>query len=257
MMPALRIIGLTKYFGALCAVNDVSIDILPGERRAILGPNGAGKTTLFNLIAGDFLPTHGSIHLFGEDIGKMPPHNRTRLGVSRTYQNSLLFKGLSVLENLFLSVRGVKPHRLSLLVPRSADPHLARAREWARQVGLVHRIDAMVSELSHGEQRQLEVGMALAGGPRLLLLDEPAAGLSQAERPILTRMLRELPRTITILLIEHDMDVALQWAECVTVMHNGAAVFEGTPKEAASSPTIHALYLGDHDRNTSSSDSRT
>lgn len=248
MTPALRVVGLTKYFGALCAVNDVTLELLPGERRAILGPNGAGKTTLFNLVAGDFLPTRGSIHFFGEDIGQMPAYERTRMGVSRTYQNSLLFKGLTVTENLYLAVRGVRRHRLSLLAPRPGDPCQTKAREWARQVGLASRMDVMVSDLSHGEQRQLELGMALAAGPRLLLLDEPAAGLSQAERPILTRMLRELPRTITVLLIEHDMDVALQLAERVTVMHNGATVFEGTPKEAASSATMHALYLGDHGR---------
>lgn len=252
MIPALRITGLTKFFGALCAVDDVSIDLLPGERRTILGPNGAGKTTLFNLIAGDFLPTRGSILLFDKEISNMPPYERTRLGVSRTYQNSLLFNQLSVLENLYLAVRGVYRHRLSPIAPAPTDHHLARARGWAKQVGLAHREDVIVSELSHGEQRQLELGMALAGEPRLLLLDEPAAGLSQAERPILTKMLRDLPRTITILLIEHDMDVAMQWAERVTVMHNGAIVFEGTPKEAASSTTIHDLYLGGYDRNTRS-----
>jgi len=246
-MPALRIAGLTKYFGALCAVRDVSIDIQPGERRAILGPNGAGKTTLFNLIAGDFLPTSGSIRLFDLDISKMPPQKRTRSGVSRTYQNSLLFKGLTLLENIYLSVRGVQSHRLSLLAPQSSDTDLAQAREWARRAGLEHRLDTKVNDLSHGEQRQLELGMALAGKPRLLLLDEPAAGLSQAERPLLTKMLRDLPRAITILLIEHDMDVALQWAERVTVMHEGAVVFEGTPREAASSAVIRTLYLGSHD----------
>jgi branched-chain amino acid transport system ATP-binding protein len=254
MMPALRIANLTKTFGALCAVNNVSIDLLPGERRAILGPNGAGKTTLFNLIAGDFLPSRGSVNLFGVDISAMPPYERTRAGVSRTYQNSLLFKRLSVVDNLYLAVRGVQPHRLSMMAPRLADPHLLNAQDWARQVGLAHRMNAMVSELSHGEQRQLELGMALAAGPRLLLLDEPAAGLSQADRPILTKTLCELPRSITILLIEHDMDVALQWAERVTVMHNGAVVLEGTPQEAASSSTIHELYLGGHHRNTSAPD---
>lgn len=252
--PALRIVNLTKYFGALCAVDNVSLDLLPGERRAILGPNGAGKTTLFNLIAGDYLPSQGAINLFDVDLSSMPPHQRTRAGVSRTYQNSLLFKMLTVVENLYLSVRGVQPRRLSMKAPQSADGHLRKAQEWARQVGLEERINAMVSELSHGEQRQLELGMALAADPRLLLLDEPAAGLSQAERPILAKMLRELPRSITILLIEHDMDVALQWAERVTVMHNGAVVFEGTPTEAASSSAIHELYLGGHNRNTSSPD---
>jgi branched-chain amino acid transport system ATP-binding protein len=257
MTPALQVVGLTKFFGALCAVNNVTLELLAGERRAILGPNGAGKTTLFNLVAGDFLPTRGSIFFFGEDIGRRPAYERTRLGVSRTYQNSLLFKGLSVVDNLFLAVRGVKPSRLSMLAPRPGDPHRESARDWARRVGLAHRMEAMVSDLSHGEQRQLELGMALAAGPRLLLLDEPAAGLSQAERPILTRMLRELPRTITVLLIEHDMDVALQLAERVTVMHNGATVFEGTPKEAAASAAMHNLYLGSHGRQSPSADSRT
>lgn len=246
MTPALRIAGLTKNFDALCAVNNVSLSLEQGERRAILGPNGAGKTTFFNLVAGDFLPTRGTIHFFDRDIGRMPAHERSRLGVSRTYQSSLLFKGLSVAENLYLAVRGAKGRRFSLLAPGRNDLCLSHARDWAYQVGLSHRVDVMVNDLSHGEQRQLELGMALAAKPRLLLLDEPAAGLSQAERPLLTRMLHELPRSITVLLIEHDMDVALQFAERVTVMHNGATVFEGTPKEAASSATMHALYLGGH-----------
>jgi branched-chain amino acid transport system ATP-binding protein len=257
MTPALRIAGLTKNFHALCAVNNVSLELEQGERRAILGPNGAGKTTLFNLVAGDFLPTRGTIYFFDKDIGQMPAHERSRLGVSRTYQNSLLFRGLSVTENLYLAVRGVKRHRFSLLAPREDDPYLSQARDWARQVGLSNRLDALVSDLSHGEQRQLELGMALSAKPRLLLLDEPAAGLSQAERPILTRMLQELPRSITVLLIEHDMDVALQLAERVTVMHNGATVFEGTPKEAANSATMHALYLGGHGQQGTISNSRT
>lgn len=254
MNPALRITEVTKNFGALCAVKDVSIEVIPGERRVILGPNGAGKTTLFNLIAGDFLPTCGSIIFFGSDISAMPPYGRTRLGVSRTYQNSLLFKLLTVEENLYLSVRGVLPYRLSMIAPHRTDASLLGAQAWARQVGLASRLKTVVSELSHGEQRQLELGMALAAGPRLLLLDEPAAGLSQGERPALIKMLRELPRSITILMIEHDMDVALQWAEQVTVMHNGAVVFTGTPEDAAKSSSILELYLGGRNRNTGSSD---
>ena len=256
MTPALRITGLTKNFDALCAVNNVSLSLEPGERRAILGPNGAGKTTLFNMVAGDFLPTHGTIRFFDVDISRMPAHERSRLGVSRTYQNSLLFKGLSVAENLYLAVRGAKGRRFSLLAPGRHDLCMSHAQRWALQVGLSHRLNVMVSDLSHGEQRQLELGMALAANPRLLLLDEPAAGLSQAERPILTQMLHGRPRNITVLLIEHDMDVALQFAELVTVMHNGAVVFEGTPNEAANSATMHALYLGGHGQKGAAAGSR-
>jgi branched-chain amino acid transport system ATP-binding protein len=244
MNPALQVDGVTKAFGALVAVRDVSLTVQPGERRAILGTNGAGKTTLFNVIAGDFLPTHGSLRLFGTGVTHLPAYRRTRLGISRTYQASRVLSGLSVLDNLYLAVRGVERHRFSLRLPRPDDAYRVRSREFAAKVGLSDRTELMASELSHGEQRQLEIGMALAGKPRLLLLDEPAAGLSPLERPVLSTMLRALPHDVTVILIEHDMDVALQVADRVSVMHEGSVVFEGSPAETAASELVQSIYLG-------------
>jgi branched-chain amino acid transport system ATP-binding protein len=233
-----------RLFGALAAVRDVTFDIAHGERRAILGPNGAGKTTLFNLICGDFMPTSGTVRLFGEDITRLPAHHRARRGIGRTYQTSLLFTGLTVLENLFVAVRGARPGRFSFRVPGLADPDRAKARALAERVRLSHVADRPVAELSHGQRRQLEVGMALACDPRLLMLDEPAAGLSAAERPELNRLLKELPRDLTLILIEHDMDVALPNADMVTVMKDGAVVVENTPDRIQDDPLVYEIYLG-------------
>ncbi len=243
-MTALGISGVTKAFGALVAVRDVSFKIEPGERRAILGTNGAGKTSLFNVIAGDFPPTRGTLQFFGADITRLPAYRRTRLGISRTYQASRVLSNLSVLDNLYLAVRGVERFRFSLRMPRASDIERLLSQELAEKVGLSDHADRLASELSHGEQRELEIGMALAGRPRLLLLDEPAAGLSPLERPALVSTLRTLPKDVTVVLIEHDMDVALQVADRVTVMHEGAVVFEGSPQETAASPLVQSIYLG-------------
>jgi len=242
--PAIRLAQVSRQFGALKAVSNVTFDVMPGERRVVLGPNGAGKTTLFNTICGDFPPTGGSIALFGEDITGLKPHQRTRLGIGRTYQTSLLFNGLSVLDNLFLAVRGVKPNRFSFLVPQAQDEHLRAARAMADRMRLSHLIEARVDELSHGQRRQLEVGMALASNPRVLMLDEPAAGLSPGDRPELLKLLKELPRDLTLIPIEHDMDIALPAADIVTVMKDGEVVVEATPDRIATDPVVHAIYLG-------------
>jgi len=244
MTPALVVSGVTKAFGALVAVRDVTLKIEPGERRAILGTNGAGKTTLFNVIAGDFPPTHGSLQFFGKDITRLPAYQRTRLGISRTYQASRVLNNLSVLDNLYLAVRGVERSRFSLRLPRDDDAFRTQSREVAAKVGLRDRMELLASEISHGEQRELDIGMAIAGKPRLLLLDEPAAGLSPLERPALAAMLRTLPTDVTVVLIEHDMDVALQVADRVTVMHEGAVVFDGSPRETAASQLVQSIYLG-------------
>jgi len=243
-IPAIRLSGVSRRFGALAAVRDVSFDVAPGERRAVLGPNGAGKTTLFNTICGDFPPTAGSIQFFGTDITTLKPHERTRLGIGRTYQTSLLFNGLTVLDNLFVAVRGLKPNRFSFLRPGRGDASMAKARELAERMRLSHLLEAEVVNLSHGQRRQLEVGMALAGDPRLLMLDEPAAGLSPGDRPELLRLLRELPRSLTLILIEHDMDIALPAADIVTVMKDGEVVVEATPDLIESNPVVQAIYLG-------------
>lgn len=242
--PAIVLDKLGHRFGALQAVAGVSMRVAAGERRAVLGPNGAGKTTLFNTICGDFFPSDGSIRLFGEDITRLQPHLRVRAGIGRTYQNSLLFDGLSVEENLFLAVRGVKPKRFSLLRPRAGDPHIHAARRVADQVRLTHLLDTRVTDLSHGQRRQLEVGMALASEPKVLMLDEPAAGLSPGDRPELLKLLRELPRSLTLVLIEHDMDIALPVADIVTVMKDGEVVVESTPDRIQDDPAVQEIYLG-------------
>ncbi len=242
--PAIELKNVGRRFGALQAVRDVTFDVAMGERRAVLGPNGAGKTTLFNTICGDFPPTAGTIKLFGEDISHLPAHTRARRGIGRTYQQSLLFDGLSVLDNIFVAARGVKPNRFSFLVPGRSDAHLAHARDVAERVRLTHLLDVNVGDLSHGQRRQLEVGMALAAEPKLLMLDEPAAGLSPVERPELLRLLQNLPRDLTIVLIEHDMDVALPFADLVTVMKDGEVVVSDTPGRIQNDPVVHEIYLG-------------
>jgi len=243
-VPALRLQGVGRRFGALQAVQDVDLDIAQGERRAILGPNGAGKTTLFNVVAGDYAPTSGRVFLFGEDVTRLPAQLRTRRGLGRTYQTVLLFGGLTVADNLYLAVRGVRPGRFSVVRPGQDDRHRGRAAEIAELVGLAAVAETLVSQLAHGQLRQLELGMALASDPRLLMLDEPAAGLSPSERQSLSHLLAGLPRSITVVLIEHDMDVALALADRVTVMHQGRVIAEGTPAEIQADATVQAIYLG-------------
>ena len=244
--PILRLRGVGRRFGGVQAVRDVDLDVAPGERRAILGPNGAGKTTLFNVISGEFPPTAGTIELFGQEVTHMAARKRAKLGLTRTFQKSRLFLGLSVEDNLYLAVLGVKSGHLRP-VRTGADARMRqRARELAREVGLADRLDVLVGSLSHGEQRQLEVGMARAGDPKLMMLDEPAAGLSRGERIALTDLLLGLDPAITLILIEHDMDVALRVAERVTMMHEGRVIVEGTPAEIRANQLVHDLYLGSH-----------
>ena len=226
-------------------MRDIDLDVAHGERRAILGPNGAGKTTLFNVISGDVSASAGTIEFLGTDTTDLPPPYRTRLGMSRTYQKSRLFLGLSVEDNLYLGVLGVKSGHLRMFTSRARDGEMReRARELADSVGLASKIDTLVGSLSHGEQRQLEVGMAQTANPKLMMLDEPASGLSRGERIALTDLLLALDRSITLIIIEHDMDVALRVAESVTMMHDGRKVIEGTPDEIRSSQLVRDLYLG-------------
>jgi branched-chain amino acid transport system ATP-binding protein len=242
--PILRLRGIGRRFGGVHAVRGVDLEVRAGERRAILGPNGAGKTTLFNLISGEFPPTTGTVELFGRDVTGVPGRKRARMGLSRTFQTSRLFGGLSVEDNLYLAVLGVHDGHLRL-VKNKQDAEMREAgRAMGDAIGLGDRLDVLVSELSHGEQRQLELGVALAGDPRLIMLDEPAAGLSPGERQQLTDLLLALDPEITLVLIEHDMDVALRVAQRVTMMHDGAVVIEGTPDEIRASELVQALYLG-------------
>jgi branched-chain amino acid transport system ATP-binding protein len=242
--PILRLRGVGRRFGGVHAVRDVDLEVRPGERRAILGPNGAGKTTLFNLISGEFPPTTGSVELFGNDVTREPARRRARMGLSRTFQTSRLFLGLSIEDNLYLSVLGVHDGHLRLVRTKQDAEMRDKARGIADAIGLGDRLEILVSELSHGEQRQLEVGMARASDPKLMMLDEPAAGLSRAERVRLTDTLLQLDPAITLILIEHDMDVALRAAEWVTMMHDGRVIVEGTPDEIRANQTVHDLYLG-------------
>jgi len=241
---ALQLENVGRVFGALAAVAEVNLDVKAGERRAVLGANGAGKTTLFNLITGDFAPTSGTIRFFGEDVTRLKPHARVRRGLRRTYQSSLLFKQLSVRDNIYLSVRGATGNRYSMLRPRKDDPSVAETGRLVHAVHLDTIADTPVGSLSHGQQRQLELGMALSGAPRFLLLDEPAAGLSPRERGELIQILNLLPAHIGYIIIEHDLDVALRVSTNVTVMHNGRVFKHGTPDEIEADPDVQRIYLG-------------
>ena len=241
---ALVLEGVTRQFGALKAIDSVSFSVAAGERRAVLGANGAGKTTLFNAVTGDFPPTAGRVVFFGEDVTDLPPYERIRRGLRRTYQSSLLFKNLSVRDNLFLAARGIARGRFSLLRARPSHPTQGATTDLLERIRLTHIAGRLVGELSHGQQRQLEIGMALAGAPRLLLFDEPAAGLSPAERRELVALLGAFPPHMGFVLIEHDLDIALRVVERVTVMHNGRVLKHGTPDQIEGDAEVQAIYMG-------------
>ena len=244
-MRALGVDGLSHHFGGLLALDDVCLDVAVGERLVILGPNGAGKTTFFNLLTGIYLPIGGRIHLFDHDVTRIAPHRRAQLGLGRTFQVTTLFPHLSVLDSVLLAVQGRDASRFTFMRPRVAFRHLyERAEKLLGDWGLLDRRHARTHELSYGEQRQLELLLALAAEPRVLLLDEPTAGLSPAETASVAAMIRRFPRDVTILLIEHDMDVALDLAERVTVFHNGRVIAAGTPQEIKRDPKVAEIYLG-------------
>ncbi len=244
---ALELRGVSKYFGALAALEGIERTVRPGERRAVLGSNGAGKTTLFNCVTGDFLSSSGTIRFFGEDITEFPPQERIRRGLRRTYQISLLFNGLTVKDNIYLACAGVSRSRFSFVRPRRSDALVSSAENLVHLVHLDDAKDLLVANLSYGQQRQLEIAMALAGAPRFILFDEPAAGLSPTERSELIEILTGLPRHMGFIIIEHDMDVALRVAETVTMMHNGRIFKEGSPAEIEDDAEVQALYLGGED----------
>ena len=223
----------------------MSLAVRPGERRALIGPNGAGKTTLFNLISGTIPVSSGSIHFFDREITGIAAHRRAALGLARTFQINTLFPALTVLDNCLLAVQGLTPTKFSMLRPVERYPALAeRARATLESVGLGDRLGATVRNLSHGEQRQLEIALALAGRPKVLLLDEPTAGLSPAESQHMARLLRALDPAITVLMIEHDMDIALEIAEHVTVLHYGRVIADGLRDAVKTDPLVREIYLG-------------
>jgi branched-chain amino acid transport system ATP-binding protein len=232
-------------FGALRAVDGVTLDVPRGERRAIIGPNGAGKTTLFNAATGVITPTRGRITLGGRDITRLPPHQRAALGIARTFQITNLFPTLTVSENITLAVRALRPRKFSLFgSPRLDGKEAARIEHVLGAARLIERADSPVRDLSYGEQRQLELALSLAGNPRLLLLDEPAAGLSPAERAMVGDIIRALPRDLTLILIEHDMDLALNLVDRVTCMHEGRVLTEDTPDAIRRDARVQEVYLG-------------
>jgi branched-chain amino acid transport system ATP-binding protein len=236
---------VSKSFGGLHAVEGVTLSVRPGERRALIGPNGAGKTTLFNLISGTLPVSGGAISLFGRDVTRAPAHKRAALGLARTFQITNLFPDLTVLENCLLAVQALSPVKFSMLRPVTAYGHLReRARAMLEAVGLESVAEARVNVLSHGEQRQLEIALALAGHPRVLLLDEPTAGLSPAESRLMADLLKRLDPAITVLMIEHDMDIALELSPTVTVLHYGRVIADGSREEIRADPQVREIYLG-------------
>jgi branched-chain amino acid transport system ATP-binding protein len=242
---ALRLTDVSKAFGGLSAVDRVSLAVAPGERRVIIGPNGAGKTTLFSLISGEQPLTEGRIELFGHDVTGLAPHRRAALGLARTYQITNLFPKLTVLQNCLLAVQGLAPSKLHLhRALERYTAHFARARSMLDAVRLRDREADEVRNLSHGEQRQLEIALAVSGNPRLLLLDEPTAGLSPAESQLMTALLKRLDPEITILMIEHDMDVAFEVTDRVTVLHYGRVVADGHATDVKANPLVQEIYLG-------------
>jgi branched-chain amino acid transport system ATP-binding protein len=244
--PALELTGLNKRFGGLPATKDVSLTVMPGERRLIIGPNGAGKTTLFNLITGDLSADSGSVKLFGRELSGMRTPDRVHLGLARTYQILTLFPQETLIHNVVLSLLGLDKLRWNPWTILSGHRHLNQAaREALAKVGLSESAERIVAETSYGERRRLEVAMALAQQPKLLLLDEPLAGLSQEERQTVRALLDTIPRDVTIVMIEHDMDTALGFAERITLLHYGEVIVEGTRAEVVADPRTREVYLGD------------
>ncbi len=244
-MNALEVHGLNKSFDGLCVTASVELAVAPGERRLIIGPNGAGKTTLFNLITGEQRPDAGRIVLFGQDITRVAARRRAHLGLARTYQIITLFPGETLLRNVTLALLGLSPLRWNPVARLDRQTELiARARGALERVGLGHLAARPVAQTSYGERRRAEIAMALVQGPKLLLLDEPFAGLSVDERRDVAALIRSIPHDVTIMMIEHDMDVALEFAEHITVLHFGEVVVEGTRAEVVEHPRTREIYLG-------------
>jgi len=241
----LQVEALSKNFAGLMALADVSLNVRTGERRAIIGPNGAGKTTLFHLIAGNLLPTSGKVFFLGEDITRLPCHRRAYKGIARTYQITNLFFNLSVIDNLVLAAQALENTKFSLFRPITSYHHLyEKGMELLGRIGMESLREELVRNLSYGVQRQVEIMLALTKEPQLLLLDEPTAGLSPAEAAIMVDLLKKLPSTMTFLIIEHDMDVAFELAEHITVLHYGKVIADGPIDAIKKDRTVQEIYLG-------------
>ena len=241
----LELNGLSKSFGGLHAVRDVTLKIMPGDRKAIIGPNGAGKTTLFNLITGIFPATSGQVLLFGQDVTSWPSHQRTALGMARTFQVTHLFPKLTVLDNVLLAINGLRKSKFVMwrFLSSYRDVY-EKAHGLLEQADFLDRKDTEVRYLSHGEQRQLEIVLGLASDPKVLLLDEPAAGLSSGESTEMAKFLMGLDPNLAILLIEHDMDVVFDVADQISVLHFGEVLETGTPEQIHGSKKVQEIYLG-------------
>jgi branched-chain amino acid transport system ATP-binding protein len=243
--PILTLTNVTVAFDALRAVDGITLSVPRGQRRAIIGPNGAGKTTLFNAIAGAVSPTAGRIMFDGHDVTGLPPHRRAQLGISRTFQITNLFSSLSVRDNMVLALRGLSPRKFSLFGKPDMDEREAvRISAALGAARIADRADVTVKELSYGEQRQLEIALSLATTPRMLLLDEPAAGLSPLERSMVAEVIRSLDRNITVVLIEHDIDLALDLVDFVTCMFEGRLLVEEVPEGIRRNKQVQEVYLG-------------
>jgi branched-chain amino acid transport system ATP-binding protein len=243
-MAALQIKDLKKAFGGLPAINGVSLEVAAGERRLIIGPNGAGKTTLFNLVTGDLLADSGSILLFGAEISKSPTHSRVHRGLARTYQIITLFARDTLEHNIALSLLGLSKLRWNLFSSFEKNALYEEARRVLALVGLEGLASRSISEVSYGEKRRVEIAMALAQKPKVLLLDEPLAGLSREERSAVKALIASIPRDVTVVMIEHDMDTALDMAERITVLHYGSVIVEGTRAQVVADPKTKEVYLG-------------
>jgi branched-chain amino acid transport system ATP-binding protein len=244
-MTALAINALCKSFGGLRVTSNVNLSVEPGERRLIIGPNGAGKTTLFNLITGELSPDSGSIELFGSDITKVASRRRAHLGMARTYQIITLFARETILHNVSLALLGLSPLRWSFFGNLDHHRHIVEnARDALAHVGLEGIAARPLAQTSYGERRRVEIAMALAQKPKLLLLDEPFAGLSIDERRDVQQLLKQIPRDVSIVMIEHNMDVALDFAEKVTLLHFGEVIVEGTRSDVVNDPRTKEVYLG-------------
>jgi branched-chain amino acid transport system ATP-binding protein len=243
--PVLELRGLSKSFGGLHAVRGVSLQIMPGDRKAIIGPNGAGKTTLFNLITGIYPSTSGEVLLFGNDVTRWPSHRRTALGMARTFQITSLFPALTVLDNVLLAIEGLSPSKYVMWRFLSSYRDVYdKAHSLLERANFLDRKDTEVRYLSHGEQRQLEIVLGLASDPKVLLLDEPAAGLSSGESTEMAEFLMSLDPGLAILLIEHDMDVVFDVAREISVLHFGEVLETGTPGQIKQSQRVQEIYLG-------------
>ena len=245
-MSVLDVRGVVKSFSGLQVIANLDFSVEAGERRLIIGPNGAGKTTLFNLITGEIAPDQGSVSLFDRDITRLPGWRRVHLGMTRTYQIITLFPDDSLLRNISLSLLGLMPLRWNPLVRlERLEAITEAAREILTSVGLEHMENRPLRETAYGDQRRVEIGMALAQRPRLMLLDEPFAGLSVDERADIKDLLKSIPREVTIVMIEHDMDVALDFAERISLMHFGEMVVDGSRAEVVDHPRTREIYLGE------------